>query len=87
MKKEITLRVYDDKGVGIHFKYGYEKPTKAMRLSLMRFLNCELIPFNGYSYSLKDDINIPCAFKLIREEIKPYGTVKEYQGILNYGRR
>ena len=29
MKKEITLRVYDDKGVGIHFKYGYEKPTKA----------------------------------------------------------
>lgn len=86
MKKEIKIQVYSDRSVGIDLGHDWDKPSKIMRKSLGKFLNTELKPFFGYMYTLKEGIELPKGFKLIREDVKPYGTMKEYQGILVYGK-
>ena len=84
MKKEITLRMFPDTSVGIYLKYDSDKPTKGMRKSLASFLNCKVIPFFGYQFTIQDGKNIPANFKFIKDIQEPFGIVKEYQGILEY---
>ena len=83
-KINITVKIFPDKSAGIYFKYDSQKPTKGMRRTLLTFLNCTLVPFMGYQYTIKDMDKLPRTIKFVRDIQEPFGIVKEYSGELIY---